>query len=660
MTKNTQNMIAAGLFALICAALYFNSLRNGFVFDDVYSLKDNCYIKDLRYIPEFFKGHFSSFPSPKGTFRPLLMLTFSLNYLFSGLAPLGYHIGNLLLHFFNGILLYSLLKLIFKKAPFGLNLIITSFFLVHPINVEAVSYITSRSDLLVTSFLLLGVLAYLKNRKVLTCLFYALALLTKETAICFGIMIVLCDLVYGAGEGKSGGAAKPRIREKVIFYACLAALTFAYLFYRKAIFGGVGNLYPPRSLYSNALTQSMVTLYYLRLFLFPAPLSVYHNLPVLRSIFQPLALVSVLAMGTIIVLIFALRKKQPIVSFGLGLFLAGLAPKFYGTLNVIASEHHFYPASIGIYLILAVLTCRIYLAHRRYFIYAASGIIMIYAILAWFRNFEWKDGITLWKAEARRDEASALVHNNLGAEYLKVGLYPEAEEELQKAIALPGIADIKIGARMSLAGIRRKQGKYSEALEELEKVRILNVRYAGVYNEIGLVYENMGKFDEAEKVLKEGLKLYPRSAHFATNIGFVAMAKGKLSEAKDYFQNAIKYDPDFSLAYYGLGQVLEGEGKTGEAIAAYEKSVRLDTAYARARYALGTLYASRGEGTEAFKELLEAVRLEPDFAAAYNNLAVLCASMDPPRLEQARSYAKKAMLLGYKVEDGLLRAIGLK
>ena len=660
MKRDTQERIAVGLFAVICAVLYFNSLRNSFMFDDFSTLRDNAYIKDWRYIPLFFKGYFSSFPVPKGMFRPILMLTFSLNYFVSGLAPFGYHIINLFLHFFNGILLYSLLKLTFKKAPFGLNVIITSLFLAHPINVEAVSYIASRSDLLVTSFLLLGVLSYIQKRRLLTFLFYVLALLTKETAICFGLLVVLCDFVYGIGDSKNAVEIKSRIRENILFYIGLAALTLIYLSYRKAIFGGVGNIYPVRSLYSNVLTQSAVTLYYIRLFLFPVPLSIHHDLPILKSIFSPAAAGGVIFVAVILILIFALKKRQPAISFGLGWFLAGLAPKFYGTLNVIAAEHQFYPAGIGVYLVIVALVYKLYMEHKRYFIYVASGLIGVCAILTWFRNFEWKDGITLWKLEAKRSSSSAIAHNNLGYEYLKAGLYREAEKEFDKVFALSAVADTGMNARLNIASIRRIEGKYEEALVELQKVRQRNPNYAGVYNEIGIVYESMGKFNEAEKALKDGLKLYPNSPHLDTNLGFLCVARKQMPQAKIYFWDAIRCDPDFSLAYYGLGQVLEGEGRIDEAKAAYEKSVRLDPSYVKAHYALGTIYALKGDGTRALKELQESVRLDPSFAPAYNNLVVLYASMEPPRLELARQCARKAILLGYKVEDEVLRVILLK
>lgn len=652
MTRDAQDRLAVLASALICLGLYFNSLWNSFVFDDFHMVVDNTYIKDLHFLPVFFRGFVTSFPAPKGMFRPLLMWTFSFNYLFSGLPPLGYHIVNVLLHFLNGILVYSFLRLLIKDIPYGLNLIITFLFLAHPINNEAVGYISCRSDLLVTLFIGLGMLVYTKKNYFLALLFYLAALLTKENAISFGLLIFLYDFVFLDRDYRQF------LRSKKFFYLSLIGLTLLYLFYRKILFGGAGNLYPVRSLYSNLLTQSAVTLYYLRLFFWPYPLNIHHALPILDSLFKPLAIISILFILTLILSIFRLREKKPLVSFGLGWFLICLAPQFYAILNIIAAEQHFYLPSIGIYLILAVLTQRLYSRFRRQYIYISAGLIGIFAILVLFRNLDWRNGLTLWKAAVKTSANSATSHHNLGVEYIKAGLYQEAERELKTVLSISNTIDAQIDVGMNLANIYRKQGKFKEAIDELNKVRKLNPDYFGAFNELGVVYIKIGQLQKAEEIWKEGLKIYPRYVHFHINLGLFYFLKGQFSQARDYFQSAIKCDPDAYLAYFGLGQVLEAQSDADTAIKAYRKSISLNPAYAYCRYALGTIYAGKGD-LRALNELKEAVRLDPSFAAAHNNLSVLYASMDPPQLELARKHAQKAMVLGYKLDKEFLKKIDL-
>src|SRR3989338_7830989 len=125
MPRAAQDRQAILIFAGLCIILYFNSFWNTFVFDDLHSILNNLYIKDLGQTPLLFKGHYTSVPEiPKGMFRPLLLLSFAFNYLFSGQNPLGFHIINTLIHFLNGALLYSLLRLLKPSLPFGLTLFI--------------------------------------------------------------------------------------------------------------------------------------------------------------------------------------------------------------------------------------------------------------------------------------------------------------------------------------------------------------------------------------------------------------------------------------------------------------------------------------------------------------------------------------------------------
>ena len=171
-------------------AVYIFSLNAPFIFDDNHMIVNNAFIKNAKYFGLFFKGYVTSYPIPKGMCRPLLMLTFAFNYATSKLNPIGYHIINLLFHFLNAVLLYTLLKMLKKDAPFGLLLIITLLFVVHPINTEAVTYISSRSDLMATFFILSGFILYLRERYILTLLMYMFALLTKETGLCLGLIVI--------------------------------------------------------------------------------------------------------------------------------------------------------------------------------------------------------------------------------------------------------------------------------------------------------------------------------------------------------------------------------------------------------------------------------------------------------------------------------------
>lgn len=266
MQKTSQDKLAVLIIALGSLIIYFNSLGNAFVFDDFHGIVRNLYIKDLRYLPMLFKGHYTSEANiPQGMFRPILLVSFLFNYLFSGLKPFAYHLINILLHFLNGILCYSLFKALKKDLPFGLMLGVSLLFIFHPINTETINYISCRSDLLVSFFTLSAVISYINKRLVLSLILYVCAALTKESSLVFLALILSYDFIFPKQDKKT-----------INFYIAVILISILYWWYRSFIFSNSGDNFsllhnPVRSLYSNILTQAVVTLFYLRMFINPYP-----------------------------------------------------------------------------------------------------------------------------------------------------------------------------------------------------------------------------------------------------------------------------------------------------------------------------------------------------------------------------------------------------
>lgn len=669
MNQSKQNLLIVSLFSFSCLLLYFNSLKGIFIFDDAHSIITNLYIKNIRHIPMFFKGYYTSDTEvPVGMFRPLLLLTFSFNYLFSGLSPIGYHIINTLLHFLNGILFYYLLRLLFsgranpqkgnltQEFPFTLSVFISLLFLAHPLNTEAVAYISSRSDLLVYFLILLAFTCYLKRKFWVTFFLYIFALLTKETALVLPFLIAAHLFIFYKNE-------KDNPRASIFFfYLAIIALSAFYWFIRQGILDSIPaqNSPPPRGPWPNILTQSGVTFYYLRLFLWPHPLTIHHNFPILYSLSDPRAFLSISAVISLIILGFVLRKKYPLIGFGLGWYFICLIPKFYGSLNIVASEHHFYLPSFGVYLILAALTKDLFLKFKRKFIISAVGIICLFTILVWFRNYEYKDEYTFWRSALAADPSSPIAHYNVGMVYMNMGLYPEAEAKFKKSLELApkNAANLFKNIRENTATVYRMQGKYKESLALFLKNIESGLYNFGTYQNLGVLYQEMKDDKKAEEAWRKGLGLNPKSSGILYNLARLYTRKKAFTKAKEYFQQAIDVNPDFFAVYFGLGNVLEEEGEIDAAIKAYAKAASLKPNFVDVHYRLGTLYAQRSNPKALF-EFRITIRLAPDFAEAHNNLAVLYASMQPPQLELAKEHAQKALSLGYEVNKNFLKLIGL-
>ncbi len=657
MLNDTQNKLAVIILFLFSIFLYFNSLGNGFIFDDLHTIPDNLYIKDPGYIHLFFKGFYTSVSDlPKGMLRPLLMITFVFNYMFSGLNPLGYHLVNILVHFLNGLLLYLVIRIFNKNTPFGLGLFLSLLFIAHPLNTEAVNYISCRSDLLVTFFVLSAIFCYSRKNNLAALFLYILALLTKESALVFLILAVSYDFIY-----RQTSKTKPITRNSIIFYSGLVILTCFYWFWRMEAFHfGIKAITdnPLRSFWSNALLQSVISVFYLRLFIWPYPLNLHHAFADYATVFNPIVFFSLVFIFICFILIFVCRRKYPLLSFGISWYLICLSPKFYAVLHFPAMEHHSYLPSVGIYFVLGVILLKIYRKFKKLFIYFSVLTLGIFAILVWVRNYEWSDPVRFYEVAVKRSPNSAVAHNNLGIEYLKKDFMDFAEKEFKAALSLSNSVDIQVNCRINLSRIYANKEDYDLAVKVLNDALTIKNDFYKIYQALGFIYIQKQDKERAKEVWLKGLRFNPYSSGLLDNLGVLALEKNNLEEAKMYFQSAISNMPDDFTAHFGLGEVLEWSGDIDGAVKEYEKSVSLNPAYSHAHYALAALYLRQSD-RRALWHLKETVRIAPDFAQAHNDLAVLYASLIPPKIDLAVEHAKKALSLGYAVDEEFLKILNL-
>ena len=146
--EERKHFLAVVILVVIGTVIYANSFGNGFVWDDFPLLVHNSRIRNLGNIPAMFldlKG---------GGYRPLREASYALDYFFWGLNPWGYHLGNLLLHLLNAVLVYLIINRLFGR--WKLALLVAIFFVSHPIATESVTWISGRRDVLTAFFFFLS------------------------------------------------------------------------------------------------------------------------------------------------------------------------------------------------------------------------------------------------------------------------------------------------------------------------------------------------------------------------------------------------------------------------------------------------------------------------------------------------------------------------
>src|SRR6266850_6407156 len=151
-------LLPVAVLLLLTGVAYWNSFGAPLVFDDLLTIQAHAGVQfgdNLR-------------PSI-GTTRPLLYLTFAINYALHGQQVWGYHLVNFILHFLNGILVFLIAQHIFRRSGSSESeartyaLLAAGFFVAHPVQTESVTYVSSRSELLSTAFYGLGVLSFVKE-----------------------------------------------------------------------------------------------------------------------------------------------------------------------------------------------------------------------------------------------------------------------------------------------------------------------------------------------------------------------------------------------------------------------------------------------------------------------------------------------------------------
>jgi len=195
----TTKQITLLLLALLMVNvfLYLPSLQHDFLKDDFRLIVENQRIKTFKSFLNSIDGQFFSFPDFPYLhyWRPLSLFTFYLDYRVWGLNPMGFHLFNILLNALNAMLLFLFFYFISKKVfpAFYISL----FFSVHPAHVEAVSWISGRTDLLSALFIFSAALLFLlfleKEKKtyyLFSVICFILALLSKENAVLFPLAAV--------------------------------------------------------------------------------------------------------------------------------------------------------------------------------------------------------------------------------------------------------------------------------------------------------------------------------------------------------------------------------------------------------------------------------------------------------------------------------------
>lgn len=542
--------IAAFAFIILVFTFlaYANSFGNDFLWDDMHFIVNNPDIHSFSGLNKIFiHNHGYSGGSRNNFYRPMQSLFDIANYHFGRGTPFLFHVTNTLLHAACAILLLCFFALIFDN---GLVAFFTALiFALHPVQTEAVTYISGRADPLYVFFGLLSILCFVlydKRRERFFCrifsfVFLALSLLSKESAVIIPFLILLYAGLFKPaaenGRWRKYAAALPYF---VILLAYIL-LRVSVLDFSKTAYSG---LYIQREpLYLRTLTACKVLFLYLRFLFLPVGFQMEMHVRLVKSILESSAFISAVGVVSLVCSLFYIRKRRVFVFFGFAWFFIALLPVLnIFPVNAVMAIHWLYLSSAGFFFAITVLVWNSLNFNARARAYAFTAIFLIpvfaLAILTHDKNREWRNEETLY--------TSILPFSQTPRMYVNIGNIFARKNELDKAAAFylraleiaPGQAE----AYANLGYVYNAKREYAKAREVLEKAVEISPKSVSGHLNLGAVYANMGKKEEALNEIDKCLELDPNNTAALNTLGELQVIFGNKAEAMDAFERSLAID----------------------------------------------------------------------------------------------------------------------
>lgn len=530
--------------------IYGNVVGGDFLFDDFGNVVDNVYVKDFSHLKEIFtQDSLAGAGFKLGWYRPVLLLSYAVDYHLWGLNPVGYHVVNIFLHIFSATALFFITLKLFKKIKIAF---LSGFiFLIHPVQTEVVSYISGRADILLVFFLLISFLALLYSLKVtgsrkkiilifISLASFIMALLSKETAIIFPFLIVLFRTTLNKGN-----SIKNNLRTTAPFFAIAGAyqLLRIYILDLTNAYNSFGQDLIQRSW----MFLRVLPIYWGKLIL-PVDLHYHYERKLLINHLDPQVIVSILILAAIIILVKICKTQRNLIIFGFGWFFIAMIPTsgILVPINFIIGERWLYFSTIGIILIIAVLVHKFfnYPPKSNYFgrfvALLLIGYFLFFIFLGIRRNLIWRDGVVLLKNTLAYAPYDPKLHNILATEYVRHNQYNEAVNEFEIALSID-LNDPNI--YHNLAVLYSYRDLEEEIMTKFDKLISSNYLSHNVFISLADKYAGAKDYNKSVRLLKKVVQIWPDSWQAYYRLGVYSFLSGNRKEAISALEKALYLNP---------------------------------------------------------------------------------------------------------------------
>jgi protein O-mannosyl-transferase len=525
--------------------------------DDEDNILKNAYVHDWKYIGRYFtenvvagRGIVSNY------WRPVILLFWSIEWKFFNEWAGGYHFMHMLLHITNSVLLfYLLLKLVGKRY---LALFVSIIFLIHPLQTEAITYVSGTSDPLSAMLIFLGLIVWVKDwgkpgkakRLLILGGIYAALLMTRETAIVFPAYVAIVDFFLFLKDHPRGSLIS-FIKRNWMDWGALGALGILYLGLRATILNldNTFNIYGQTTEFTSHFEYRLFTFFrvvseYFELLFFPHDLHMERSVEIVKTLVDVRALVGLsIVLSSVSAAIYFLRKR-PLITLGILWFWIGIFPisNVAIPVNGLMYEHWLYIPLVGIFLSL-LSSFELLVKSKKVKNIAIAGLLIWFLFLSFVtikRNFEWKDPITFYNQTLKYSPNSYRIINNLGMAYADNKQQTQAIEKYTQAITLDPQNAVSYH---NLGNTYRELGQKDKAIESFNKAISLNPEFFFSYNALTSLYLSEGDNLMAQGTMLRYLEVSPDKFSVYTTLAQIAYQGKDYKNAIFYLQKLLEIDP---------------------------------------------------------------------------------------------------------------------
>ena len=562
--------LAIFLLVLVGGGLYLNSLGNIFTNWDDGMIYSNTEVRSLSW--ENIRTIFTL--KKGGTYQPIRVLSYAIDYHFWKLNPLGYHLTNILFYILTCLMVYfSLFHLSMnlrekasrdshgRVAIFGALL-----FAAHPVHVEAVTWMVGRKEVLQGFFFFLAFYSYLKGRgeegskKIIYLSIvlgsFLLAVLSKPSAVVFPAVIILYEITLAKEKYFSF------IKKHWVFLSATLLVSGIFTFIMMKVMFEAGGIkqYRGSDIGSNILLCLYVFLQNIKLLIFTINYSAAYSFLVSMPVFSLKNVILILMTISFFAFSVLSLRKTKVIFFSFFFFFITLLPYLniipISTLN---AARYVFIASFSYALLLGVLFDRMYAYRWKRFsegFFRLLSVVLFLFLLAGYsfmtihQNRIWENSYTLWTDAVEKHPASSTANALMGVVYMEIAMDREAAKYLERAVVL---LPYDYQSRNNLGIVYGRLDEPEKALKEFGTAIQLRPDDDTIKINLSVFYQRQKEYKKAEEVLKHLLSRNPKNANLYFRLGLVYKDTGQYEAAVSEFLKSVELAPDIINPYIELG-----------------------------------------------------------------------------------------------------------